>query len=50
MGLTYREKKNIPQDCPIRDILSQIAAVLALLNKILDHCQDCLQGINSKNE
>jgi len=43
-------KKNIPNDCPIRDILSQITGVLALLNKILEHCRDCLQEGNSNKK
>ncbi|MBA7692592.1 hypothetical protein ES703_101159 [subsurface metagenome] len=34
----------IPEDCPIRDILSNIKTVLDLLDKILEHCEKCLQG------
>lgn len=33
----------IPEECPVRDILAQIQAILALLNKILEHCEKCLQ-------
>jgi hypothetical protein len=43
-------RENIPNDCPIRDILSQIAGVLALLDKILEHCRDCLTEGNSKKK
>ena len=36
----------IPENCPIRDILENIKAILKLLEKVLDHCEKCLQ--NSK--
>lgn len=32
----------IPEDCPIRDILEEIGKVLDLLDKILEHCEKCL--------
>lgn len=35
--------EKIPEECPVRDILAQIQAVLTLLDKILDHCEKCLQ-------
>lgn len=34
----------IPEDCPIRDILKQIATILELLNKVLDHCEKCVRS------
>lgn len=33
--------EKIPEDCPIRDILAEIKAVLDLLGKILEHCEQC---------
>lgn len=37
----------VPEDCPVRDILSNIKAVLALLDKVLEHCEKCLREENS---
>lgn len=31
----------VPKDCPVRDILRQIAGMIALLDKILEHCREC---------
>ena len=39
-------EKRIPQDCPVRDILAQTAKVLDLLDKVLEHCEKCLQKEN----
>lgn len=43
--------QQIPEECPIRDILSQIKSVLDLLNKILEHCEECIKsrGKEDKN-
>ena len=35
--------KKIPEDCPVRDILHSIKLVLNLLEKVMDHCEDCLK-------
>lgn len=35
--------EKIPEECPVRDILAQIKMVLTLLDKVLDHCDKCLQ-------
>ena len=35
----YRLQEIIPKDCPVRDILKQTERVLALLDKILEHCE-----------
>jgi len=32
----------IPKDCPIRDILKEIGKVLDLIDKVLEHCEECL--------
>lgn len=37
------EVKRIPEDCPIRDILKQTAKVLDVLEKVLVHCEACLE-------
>lgn len=34
----------IPEDCPVKEILKQLAAVLALHKEILDHCERCEKG------
>lgn len=31
------------KECPILDILSGIKEVLVLLNKVLDHCDNCIK-------
>lgn len=37
----------IPEECPLRDILKEIEVILRLLEKVLDHCDKCLnQGSN----
>lgn len=36
--------QKISEDCPIKDILKQVESVLALLDKILEHCKNCLKG------
>jgi len=40
----------IPEGCPIRDILAQIKLVLVLLDKILEHCDKCLQERKEEND
>lgn len=35
--------KEIPEACPVRDILSQVKSVLELLHKILEHCDKCMK-------
>lgn len=40
----------IPEECPVRDILGNIKAIIDLLDKILDHCEKCSQGKEGKNE
>lgn len=41
--LGIESMQNLPENCPVRDILAQIKAVLALLDKIMDHCEKCLK-------
>lgn len=36
--------EKIPEDCPIRDILKDIKIVLELLDKVLEHCEKCLDS------
>jgi len=31
------------EECPIRDLLQQMAALIRLLERILDHCERCLE-------
>lgn len=35
-------------DCPIRDILKQVELALKLLDKVLDHCKECLSKEEGK--
>lgn len=35
--------KEIPESCPVRDILKQTELVLKLLAEILKHCEKCVE-------
>lgn len=34
--------QQLPESCPVRDILAQISSILELLSKIMEHCEKCL--------
>jgi len=33
----------IPENCPVKDILKEVELVLKLLDKVLDHCEQCME-------
>lgn len=33
----------IPENCPVKDILKQVAQILTLLEKVLEHCERCIR-------
>lgn len=40
--------KEVPVDCPVRQILEQTAALIKLLSEIAAHCERCLQAQEEK--
>ncbi|MBA7660937.1 hypothetical protein ES703_68943 [subsurface metagenome] len=44
------EQQQLPQDCPVREILKQLSSVLSLLMKIIDHCERCLSSKQGKQD
>ena len=33
----------LPEDCPVKTILKQTEMIISLLDKIIDHCEKCLE-------
>lgn len=42
--------KEFPEQCPIKEMLKQVASILDLLHKAMEHCDKCVAGQEEKEK